>query len=73
MRDQLGTRHLVEQIAVPTLIFHGAEDQTIPLHCDQALADMSDTAQIYVIPDGTHTDLWSHGLRDRIYAHLPQN
>lgn len=72
MKDQFATRDLIERITVPTLIFHGTEDETIPVHHGQALADMSDTAQLYVIPDGTHNDLWSHGLWDTVQANLPQ-
>ncbi len=72
MRDQFATRDLIEQISVPTLIFHGTEDETIPLHHGKALAEMSDTAQIYVIPDGTHNDLWSRGLWDEVQKKLSQ-
>ncbi|WP_299943826.1 alpha/beta fold hydrolase [uncultured Ruegeria sp.] len=71
MKDQFATRDLIEQIAVPTLIFHGTEDETIPLHHGQALAEMSDLAQIYVIPGGGHNDLWSHGLWDEVQKNLP--
>ncbi len=73
MKDQFATRELIEQITVPTLIFHGTEDETIPLHHGQALAEMSDIAQLYVIPDGTHNDLWSYGLWDEVQKNLSQN
>ncbi len=73
MKDQFATRNLIEKITVPTLIFHGTMDETIPLHHGQALAEMSDTAQLYVIPDGTHNDLWSHGLWDNVQQTLSQN
>ncbi len=73
MKDQFATRDLIEQITVPTLIFHGTEDETIPLHHGQALAEMSDIAQLYVIPDGTHNDLWSYGLWDEVQKNLSQN
>ena len=73
MKDQFATRDLIKQITVPTLIFHGTEDETIPLHHGKALAEMSDTAQLYVIPDGTHNDLWSHGLWDEVQKNLVQN
>ncbi len=73
MKDQFATRDLIKQITVPTLIFHGTEDETIPLHHGQALAKMSEAAQLYVIPDGTHNDLWSHGLWDEVQKNLTQN
>ncbi|UWR02150.1 alpha/beta hydrolase [Ruegeria conchae] len=73
MKDQFATRDLIQQITVPTLIFHGTEDETIPLHHGQALAEMSDIAQLYVIPDGTHNDLWSYGLWDEVQKNLSQN
>lgn len=73
MKDQFATRDLIEQITVPTLIFHGTEDETIPLHHGQALAEMSNGAQLYVIPDGTHNDLWSYGLWDEVQKNLSQN
>ncbi|RLK11401.1 alpha/beta hydrolase [Ruegeria conchae] len=73
MKDQFATRDLIEQIRVPTLIFHGTEDETIPLHHGQALAEMSDIAQLYVIPDGSHNDLWSYGLWDEVQKNLSQN
>lgn len=74
MRDQFATRDLIENVTVPTLIFHGAEDETVPLHHGEALAAMAGgTAQIYVIPDGTHNDLWSHGLWDKVQQSLQAN
>ncbi|SDW14377.1 hypothetical protein SAMN05444358_10141 [Ruegeria halocynthiae] len=73
MKDQFATRELIERITVPTLIFHGTEDQTIPLHHGQALAEMSDSAQLYVIPNGTHNDLWSYGLWDDVHQQLQKN
>ncbi|WP_420586464.1 alpha/beta hydrolase [Ruegeria sp.] len=73
MKDQFATRDLIDQITVPTLIFHGTEDETIPLHHGKELADLSDgAAQLHVIPEGTHNDLWSHGLWDEVQAALPQ-
>ncbi|MBO9444375.1 alpha/beta fold hydrolase [Ruegeria sp. R14_0] len=74
MRDQFATRDLIEGIMVPTLIFHGTEDETVPLHHGEALAAMAgDSAEIHVIPDGTHNDLWSHGLWDQVQQALTAN
>ncbi|WP_170561001.1 alpha/beta hydrolase [Ruegeria atlantica] len=74
MRDQFATRDLIENVTVPTLIFHGTDDETVPLHHAEALAVMAgDTAQIHVIEDGTHNDLWSHGLWDQVQQSLPAN
>ena len=73
MRDQFATRDLIQEITVPILIFHGDQDETVPLHHAEALADLAgDTAQIYVIPDGTHNDLWSYGLWDQVQQALPE-
>ncbi len=73
MKDQFTTRDLIEHITVPTLIFHGTDDETIPLHHGEALAELSETAHLYVIPNGRHNDLWSHGLWDAVQKNLPQN
>jgi len=74
MKDQFATRDLIEHVTVPTLIFHGTDDTVIPRHHGQALAEMSgDTAQLYVVPGGTHNDLWSHGLWDQVQQALPEN
>lgn len=71
MKDQFATRDLIERITVPTLIFHGTEDETVPVHHGKALAEMSgDSTQLFVIPDGTHNDLWSHGLWDDVQKSL---
>ncbi|WP_367646842.1 alpha/beta hydrolase [Ruegeria arenilitoris] len=73
MKDQFATRDLIDSITVPTLIFHGTEDETIPLHHGEALAAISgDTAQLHVIPGGTHNDLWSHGLWAEVQSALGQ-
>ncbi|WP_171239976.1 alpha/beta hydrolase [Ruegeria sp. HKCCA5491] len=73
MKDQFATRDLIDRVTVPTLIFHGTEDETVPLHHGQALADMAgDTAQLHVIPEGSHNDLWSHGLWDEVQQTLAQ-
>ncbi|WP_037311952.1 alpha/beta hydrolase [Ruegeria halocynthiae] len=73
MKDQFATRDFMAHITVPTLIFHGARDETVPLHHGKALAAMAgDAAQIHIIPDGTHNDLWSHGLWGEVQKTLPQ-
>lgn len=74
MKDQFATRDLIEHISVPTLIFHGTNDETVPFHHGAALAEMSgDNTQLHVIPEGTHNDLWSHGLWDEVQKSLSQN
>lgn len=73
MKDQFATRDLIGQITVPTLIFHGTKDETIPLHHGKALAALASTAQLNVIPDGTHNDLWSYGLWNEVQRHLSLN
>ena len=73
MKDQFATRDLIQSVSVPTLIFHGTEDETIPLHHGQALASMAgDTAQLHVVENGTHNDLWSYGLWDEVQQTLTQ-
>lgn len=74
MKDQFATRDFIDQITVPTLIFHGTEDETIPLHHGKALAAQAgDTARFHVIPGGTHNDLWSYGLWDQVQQAVPRN
>ncbi len=74
MKDQFATRDLIEHITVPTLIFHGTNDETVPFHHGAALAEMSgDNTQFHAIPDGTHNDLWSYGLWDEVQKSLSQN
>ncbi len=74
MKDQFATRDIIDDVAVPTLIFHGTTDETIPLHHAEALAALAgDTAQLHVIPDGTHNDLWSRGLWDMVEQSLTKN
>ncbi|WP_170761782.1 alpha/beta hydrolase [Ruegeria lacuscaerulensis] len=74
MKDQFATRDFIDQVTVPTLIFHGTEDETVPLHHGEALATMAgETAQLHVIPDGEHNDLWSYGLWDEVQRNLPQS
>ncbi|WP_170770008.1 alpha/beta hydrolase [Ruegeria lacuscaerulensis] len=71
MKDQFATRDLIDQVSVPTLIFHGTADTTIPVHHGQSLAEMAgDNAQLFIIPDGMHNDLWSHGLWDQVQQAL---
>lgn len=73
MKDQFATRDFIGDVTVPTLIFHGTEDETVPVHHGQALAAMSgDTAELHVIPNGTHNDLWSYGLWDEVQQTLAQ-
>lgn len=73
MKDQFATRDLMQNLSVPTLIFHGTEDETVPLHHGQALAAMSgDRAQLFVLPDAGHNDLWTHGLWDEVQKSLPK-
>jgi len=74
MRDQFATRDIIDRVSVPTLIFHGTDDETVPLHHGQALAAIAgDAAQLHVVSGGTHNDLWSYGLWDEVQKNLPQN
>ena len=74
MWDKFATRDIIGQIEMPILIFHGAQDETVPLHHGEALAALSGpSGQLFVTPDGTHSDLWSHGLWDEVSRHLPIN
>ncbi|MEM6657075.1 MAG: alpha/beta fold hydrolase [Pseudomonadota bacterium] len=74
MRDQFATRDFMADITVPTLIFHGTEDETVPVDHAEALAGLAgDTATLHVVAGGTHNDLWSHGLWDDVQNSLPGN
>lgn len=71
MKDQFRTRDLIADIRIPILIFHGTLDETIPVAHGQALAALAgETVQLFVIPGGTHNDLWSHGLWDEVQTAL---
>ncbi len=73
MKDQFRTRDLIGQVTVPTLIFHGTDDKTVPLHHGEALAALSgDTARLHAVPGGGHNDLWSHGLWAEVQGQLAQ-
>ncbi|WP_170604726.1 alpha/beta hydrolase [Ruegeria arenilitoris] len=74
MKDQFATRDLIANITVPTLIFHGTHDETVPMHHSQTLADLAgENAQFHVITDGAHNDLWSHGLWNDVQNALQKN
>lgn len=74
MQDKFATRDVIDQIEVPTLIFHGTDDVVVPVHHSEALAALSgDNVRLFLIPDGTHNDLWSHGLWQQVQASLPQH
>jgi len=73
MRDQFATRDRIADITVPTLIFHGTEDATVPFHHGEALAAKAGgTVQLHAIPGGGHNDLWSYGLWDEVQRALGQ-
>ncbi|NOG08196.1 MULTISPECIES: alpha/beta hydrolase [unclassified Ruegeria] len=73
MRDQFATRDIIDAIEVPTLIFHGTDDQTVPVHHGERLADMGgEGVEFFSVQDGTHNDLWSHGLWQTVQDRLPQ-
>ncbi len=73
MTDQFATRDIIGGIDVPTLIFHGSADTVVPPHHAQALADRASAAQLHMIDDGTHDDLWAHGLWQVVQDSLPQS
>ncbi|WP_171100325.1 alpha/beta hydrolase [Ruegeria sp. HKCCD7255] len=71
MKDQFATRDIIGDITVPTLIFHGELDETVPVHHGKALADLSNgNAELFLTPEGHHNDLWSFGLWDQVQARL---
>ncbi|WP_419740940.1 alpha/beta hydrolase [Ruegeria sp.] len=69
MHDKFATRDIIDQIEVPTLIFHGNEDVVVPPHHGTALAEGSEV-QLFMIEGGTHNDLWSHGLWQTVQDNL---
>lgn len=71
MRDQFATRDIIADIQVPTLIFHGTADDVVgPQHGEALAAAAGDTAQLFLIPDGTHNDLWTRGLWQQVQTSL---
>ncbi len=74
MQDQFATRDIIQDIDVPTLIFHGTDDQTVPVQHGQSLHAMSpDNTQLFVVPGGGHNDLWDHGLWQDVQRVLTAN
>ncbi len=74
MKDHFATRDLIDDVEVPILIFHGSDDETVPAHHSKKLAELSGAkAQLFMIPGGTHNDLWSHGLWQEVRQNLPAN
>ncbi|NOD46869.1 alpha/beta fold hydrolase [Ruegeria sp. HKCCD5849] len=73
MHDQFATRDIIGTIEVPTLIFHGTGDQTVPVHHGARLAKMGgERVEFFLIPGGTHNELWSYGLWQTVQDRLPQ-
>lgn len=54
MKERPDSTPLLGEIAVPTLVIHGSEDQIVPLDEAEAMADTIATAELVVIPDAGH-------------------
>jgi pimeloyl-ACP methyl ester carboxylesterase len=54
------SRHRLAEIACPTLIVAGANDQAVPLHHAKMLHDGIPGAQLVVIAGADHALIWTH-------------
>ncbi len=71
MQDQFAIRDIISGIDVPMMIFHGTDDQTVPVahsHALNALAPAN--ADLIVVPGAGHNDLWAHGLWQDVQRRL---
>lgn len=51
-----------EELDIPVLLFHGADDPTVPVEIGQALADARpDLVELHVIDDAAHVRAWNEG------------
>lgn len=54
MKERPDSTPLLAEIAAPTLVIHGADDQIVPLGEAEAMAEAISTAEFVVIPDAGH-------------------
>jgi pimeloyl-ACP methyl ester carboxylesterase len=61
---------------VPTLVFHGEDDLTIPIATSEQLAELRpDTVELVRCPEADHTECWNvdpKGTVERVVAFLDQ-
>jgi pimeloyl-ACP methyl ester carboxylesterase len=62
---------------VPTLVFHGEEDLTIPIATSEQLAELRpDTVELVRCPEADHIECWNvdpQGMQERIVAFLDRH
>ena len=54
------SRHRLAQIACPTLVLAGSNDQAVPMHHTQMLHDGIAGSKLAVIDGAGHTLMWTH-------------
>ncbi len=63
MRDPFLSRENILRVEEPLLIVHGTDDQMVPVAHGRRLFEMAhEPKRLAIIEDGTHSDLWKHGL-----------
>jgi pimeloyl-ACP methyl ester carboxylesterase len=70
LRERPDSYPTLDEISLPTLILHGADDQIIPVKEAEAMRDRISTARLEVIPDAGHLlnleqpDRFNQAIRD---------
>jgi len=65
MRDQFRSDERISRVAVPLLIIHGTQDNTVPIVFGEKLFALAhEPKRLVRIPGGGHDDLDSFGATD---------
>lgn len=63
MQDQFPVDKWIKDVTEPVLIAHGTADTTIDVSNGKQLYDLvPHQDELWIVPDGTHGDLWDRGL-----------
>ncbi|MGQ7794125.1 alpha/beta hydrolase [Faunimonas sp. B44] len=74
MRDPFLSREHIRAVEEPILIVHGTADEVIPVAHGRALAEIAGPrAELEIVPDARHSDLWKRGLWPRVLQFLEES
>jgi len=69
LQDQYPQETWIRDVAEPVYVAHGTADQTIAVYQAEALHRLvPNPDELWIVPGGTHSDLWTHGEWDRAKA-----